>query len=241
MSGLYDPNMVETVGAVTIGQTPRDDIVPELGAALGPGYDIEQVGVLDGLSTAEIEAQSGKRGRGRIVTRLRDGEEVRVGQRFVNQRFERCVGDLDGRVAMILVLCTGDLPWIKTQAPILYPGRILQSLTQSLGVERLGVLTPGAEQIRAQRRRWGSLARRVFVAQASPYGPPEAFETAAERLGRKRVGVVVMDCIGYTQRMQQTVRASLDVPVLAALSVLGRVAAEMLGSPDLDTPDLDPH
>ena len=33
---------VKTVGAVTIGQTPRDDIVPELHAALGTRCEIVQ-------------------------------------------------------------------------------------------------------------------------------------------------------------------------------------------------------
>jgi len=130
----------------------------------------------------------------------------------------------------ILVLCTGDLPLIRTQAPILYPGRILQSLTQSLGVDRLGVLTPAAEQVRAQLRRWRGLAPRVFVTHVSPYGPLAAFEAAAEKLRPKKPDMVVMDCIGYTQTMQQRVRDSLDLPVLTALSSLALVASEMLGS-----------
>jgi len=230
----------QTVGAVTMGQTPRDDIVPELAAALGEDCQIEQVGVLDGLSAAEIESQGGRFGRGRIVTRLRNGDEVRVKGSFVTRRFKQCVEDLDGRVDMILVLCTGDLLVLKTQVPILYPGRILQSLTQSLGVDRLGVLTPASGQIRPQRRRWRGMARWVFVADASPYGPLEAFEEAAEQLRRHQVEVVVMDCIGYTRQMQQAVRERLDVPVLAALSVLGRVAGEMLGSADPKSPLSDP-
>lgn len=222
----------KTIGVVTIGQTPRDDIVPELGAALGPGYEIEQVGGLDGLSAAEIESQGGRFSRGMMVTRLRNGEEVRVKKSLVMGRFKDCVEDIDGRVAMILVLCTGDLPLVRTQAPILYPGRILQSITQSLGVDRLGVLTPAAEQVRAQLRRWRGLAPRVFVTHVSPYGPLEAFEAAAEKLRPKKPDVVVMDCIGYTQTMQQSVRDSLDLPVLTALSSLALVASEMLGSAD---------
>ncbi len=222
----------QTVGAVTMGQTPRDDIVPELAAALGEDCQIEQVGVLDGLSAAEIESQGHRRGRGRIVTRLRNGEEIRVKSSFLVRRFRECVEDLDGRVAMILVLCTGDLPQLKTRVPILYPGRLLQSFTQSLVVDRLGVVTPTPGQVRAQRRRWRSSARWAFVVPASPYGPPEDFEKAAEQLRHHRVELVAMDCIGYTHSMQQRFRDSLGVPVLAALSVLGRVAAEMLGSPE---------
>jgi protein AroM len=228
----YDRGMASTIGAVTMGQSPRDDIVPELAAVLGAGCEIVQVGVLDDLSVEEIESRRGKLGRGGIVTRLRDGEEVRVGQRLVERRFRQCVEDLDGRVAMILVLCTGDLPLLRTRAPILYPGRILRSLTRSLGVARLGVLTPDAAQIRAQRRRWRGLARRIFVLPASPYDRSEALTKAAERFRRNQVQLIVMDCIGYTREMQRAVRDAAGVPVLSALSLLGLAAAELLGSAD---------
>ena len=220
------------IGAVTIGQTPRDDIVPELSAALGAQCKILQVGALDGLSEAEIDAQGGKLGRGLIVTRLRTGAEVRVKESFVTRRFGNCVSDLQDRVDMILVLCTGDLPPIRTQSPILYPGRILRSVTQSLEVNCLGVLTPAAEQMRAQRRRWRGLARQVVVAHASPYGPLEEFAQAAQEIRHGNPDVVVMDCIGYTRKMQQTVRDNLNLPVLSALSLLARVANEILGSAD---------
>ena len=37
------------IGAVTIGQAPRVDIMPELMEILGPGIEIKEAGALDGL------------------------------------------------------------------------------------------------------------------------------------------------------------------------------------------------
>ena len=44
------------VGLVTIGQSPRPDIVPDMAAIIGPGVDIREAGALDGLSRADVEA-----------------------------------------------------------------------------------------------------------------------------------------------------------------------------------------
>ena len=231
---LYDSDMVPTIGTVTIGQTPRGDIVPELHAELRAEIQIEQVGVLDGLSREVIAERSGRLRRRRVVTRLRSGEEVHVHRDFVAKRFSNLVAQLDGGVAMILVLCTGDLPQVRTTVPILYPGLILRNVAESLRVDRLGVLTPGIGQVRAQRRRWRGVAGRVFVADASPYGAPEALAKAAQRLERKHPEIVVMDCIGYTKAMRQDIRDRLNVPVLSALSLLGRVADELIGDPRSD-------
>ncbi len=44
------------VGLVTIGQSPRSDVVPEIAALIGPGVDVQEAGALDGLGHSEIEA-----------------------------------------------------------------------------------------------------------------------------------------------------------------------------------------
>jgi len=47
---------MRTVGAITIGQTPRSDIAGELQTLLGAGVRVVQAGALDGLARAEIDA-----------------------------------------------------------------------------------------------------------------------------------------------------------------------------------------
>lgn len=40
----------KVIGAVTIGQAPRVDIIPELATILGLGVQVREAGALDGLS-----------------------------------------------------------------------------------------------------------------------------------------------------------------------------------------------
>jgi protein AroM len=220
----------KTIGAVTIGQTPRDDIVPHLEATLGERYEILQVGAMDGLSEEEIQAQSETSSGALLVTRLRGGAEIRIKEGFVSPRLRECVQTLQDHADLILFLCTGDFPDMASSRPILFPGPLLRSVVSSLSVDRVGILTPAAEQIEPQRERWGSLGRSVTLDHASPYGSLKDLEAAAERLGSAGVDVVAMDCIGYTREMKRVVGAKVGRPVITASSLLARIAVEVLES-----------
>jgi hypothetical protein len=39
--------MTKTIGLVTIGQSPRSDVVPDMAAILGPGVEIGEAGALE--------------------------------------------------------------------------------------------------------------------------------------------------------------------------------------------------
>ena len=71
------------VGLVTIGQSPRADIVPDMAAIIGPGIDIREAGALDGLSRAEVEALKPTGDDEILVTRLQDGTGVFVGKQKI--------------------------------------------------------------------------------------------------------------------------------------------------------------
>jgi protein AroM len=66
------------LGLVTIGQTPRTDVVPEMAEVLGPGIEIVERGALDGLDIQAITALAPGPGDEVLVTRLRGGAPVFV-------------------------------------------------------------------------------------------------------------------------------------------------------------------
>ena len=76
------------VGLVTIGQSPRPDIVPDMAAIIGPGVDIREAGALDGLSRADVEALKPTGDDEILVTRLLDGTGVFVGKQKINRTIE---------------------------------------------------------------------------------------------------------------------------------------------------------
>ena len=72
------------VGAITIGQSPRTDVVQELFPLMGEQVELIQAGALDGLTREDIQAFAPGPEDYTLISRLRDGssdpEERRVGK-----------------------------------------------------------------------------------------------------------------------------------------------------------------
>jgi protein AroM len=66
------------------------------------------------------------------------------------------------------------------------------------------------------------------VFATSPYCDPAELTTAANEIRRWEPEFVVLDCMGDTQAMKETVTAATGVPALLARSVVSRLAAEIL-------------
>lgn len=96
--------MKHVVGTVTIGQTPRTDVIPELSAILGD-VTIREAGALDGLSRAEIAGLAPQRGDYVLVTRLADGSSVQVAERHITPRVAAKIKEhFDAGVPLVLLL-----------------------------------------------------------------------------------------------------------------------------------------
>ncbi len=223
--------MIRRVGAITIGQSPRPDLTPELAAILGPEVEIVERGALDDLTLDEVRAQALQADGPVLVSRMRDGTEVILREGFVLPRVQSCLDRLQSEAELVLLLCTGTFPALRSRLPVLYPEHILYSVVRGvLSAGRLGVLTPAEEQREFQLRRWREIVPEVVVATASPYSGSalEELRAASETLRRADVDLVVMDCIGYSLAMKRLVAATTGRSTIVARSALAHVAALLL-------------
>jgi len=221
------------LGLVTIGQTPRDDIVPEMAEILGPEVEVVQRGALDGLDVHAIAALAPGPGDEVLVTRLRGGASVFVAHHRIGPRVQACLADLDrAGVGLSAVLCTGVFPGLACAAPLLLPDRLLIGLLRGVSFSgRLGVLAPSTAHLPQIATHWRGHGFDPVLSVLSPYdeGSPRALALAVEALAGGEVGLVVLDCMGYRRKTKQELQALLGVPVIHANLVLARVAAELLG------------
>jgi protein AroM len=220
--------MSTKVGAVTIGQSPRDDVVPVIQVILGAAVEIIQCGALDGLDRPAVETEAPKSPEGVLATRMRDGSAVKVRREFLVPRIKHCIHSLEEEVELVLMLCTDPFCGLDSRRLLLLPGRILTKLVAALEVNRVGVMTPLSEQTRSQHKRWSKFAREVTVRATSPYTEADKMEAAGEAFAQGKVDLIVMDCIGYTPVMKQDVAKAAGVPVLLPSTTLAHTAAELL-------------
>jgi protein AroM len=220
---------MRVLGAVTIGQSPRSDVLADLRPVIGQDVHVVEAGALDGLAPDEVAALAPQPGEAVLVTRLRDGSSVRVAHRHILPLLARRVESLARQVDAVLLLCTGSFPPFQVPCPVLYPDRLLRNFVRALAPDlHLGVLTPDDAQVEEQKSRWSEGGRRVTVRAASPYGEPGRLLEAARDLAWQGADLVILDSLGYSVATKRLVRELAGVPVILPRTVLARAAAELL-------------
>jgi len=204
---------------LTIGQSPRPDILEEMAPAWGEELDIVQHGVLDGLSESEIQALAPVNDEPRLVSRLRDGTETVVRAASVHERMQELVRRLDDdrdengeEVDLLVLLCTGHFDDLVSRHLLVKAQPVVDHGVAALSTScsRVGVLVPVAEQ---------AMRLDGLASYASPYSPhsphsEDRFERAAEELGE--ADLIALHCMGYTMAHKRRMAELTGKPVLLA-------------------------
>ncbi len=219
---------MRTIGAITIGQAPRDDVVPEIEKLLGGDVRIVQAGALDGLGRTEIAALAPRPGDDALTTRLTDGSEVVVGKPAVIPRLQACLDRLAPATDACVILCAGKFPPFRSPRPVLMPERLIAAAVDAVwNGGRLGVIVPIPQQRDGARARWAGVDPDVAVVVASPYQDAAGLVAACETLRRAGVTLTIMHCLGFTSAMKRTVRDVTGAPALLPASLIARFLGEL--------------
>jgi len=218
------------IAIVTIGQSPRTDVVPEMQTYLGSHVSIVERGALDGLSADEIRAFGPAEGMLPLVTRLANGTEVIVAKEKLLPRLAEVIKKLDREgMDFILLLCNGDFPDFDTRCLIVEPQRIVDRSLAALmrPHRRLGVLVPVADQEAWVRERLEPVHSRLTVATASPYKSEASLEQACEQFRAAKCDLVVLYCMGFNRKFGDRVRAICNRPVIVSNTLVARFLGEL--------------
>jgi protein AroM len=227
--------MPRTLGIITIGQAPRDDIAGLFAAHAPAGTKVVLRGALDGLSDVEIDKLRPEGGADTLYTRLLGdgqggGRDVKISKKAVIVRSPGTIAKLraDGCDAIVYA-CTGDFPPMEGDEGVLFPSRVLSGLAAGLLPRgRLGLLIPLAEQTEKLSTKWARPGLEVVAEALAPSADAREADAAARRLAAKKPDLVAMDCMSYTPLTKEQVKPALGVPALLAITATGRVLREML-------------
>jgi protein AroM len=216
----------KTVAFVTIGQSPRDDMLPEMLERIGPGIEPIEIGALDDLDDDAIARLAPRTGDHTLVSRLRDGREVVMGKAWTRQRLVELMDDLDRRgLDLIVLLCTGYFEGVHARTLMIEAQRIVDHAVDAVSEDgrSVGVMVPLATQM-DEFHGHGRGGASIVMAHASPYSDGR-FEDAARELAK--TDLVVMHCMGYTEAMRRRVAAVTGKPVLLARRLVAGAVAEL--------------
>ena len=220
-----------TVHFLTIGQSPRPDVVPEILAMLGDvASDIEAVeaGALDGLSREEVRAGGPRDGEMPLVSRLRSGEAVVIGEDFVEERMAALLGSVPP-ADTAAILCTGPFRAIAERPGLVKAG---PTFDRALGAaappgSTVGMLIPEPRQESDARRRVPRGCRSV-IGVASPYADDSLATRLAEQF--RDVDVVGLNCLGYDGPLADALRRATGKPVILARRALAETVARLVSA-----------
>ena len=208
--------MPPRVAFVTIGQSPRTDVLPEILAETRTQFHVTERGALDGLDHAAIADLAPRPGEERLVSRLRDGTEVLLGKPAIDHRLHTILAELDAvGFHLLVLLCTGQFTRFDLRTPFIEPQHTVDHFVQGLayGAERIGIVLPNAAQIDEFH---GIPGMATKAAGASPY--QAGSETALREAGASLADtdIILMHCIGYTEAMRKVVKQAAKRPVLVS-------------------------
>jgi protein AroM len=223
-----------TIGMATIGQAPRDDVVPAMRQYLPVALRVAQRGALDGLNSAQIAALAPRPGEVGIVTKLLDGSSVLLSHELVLPLMQAKADALvehDG-AELVVILCGADWSELRSPRLIVNPGKLFPAMIGALAQGRkLGVIKPDAGQVEKERVRYAGLGIEAVVTAASPYagdGRLELTRRAGAELREAGCELVWMTCVGMDAPMRTIVAEETGVPVILAHALLARVVTELL-------------
>ncbi len=225
--GPYFPSM-KKIGMLTIGQTPRDDLIPGLLDILGPGYEIVEAGALDGHTVEDVRGIDLDPDHYILVTRMRDGTEVKITKKYVIPLMQGGLDRLEDQgVRLTVVMCTGKFPQFRSRGLVVTPSEVLKGvISGSLKEGKLAVVYPTEEQIPYAERDFGGEGITVYADSVSPYEPDDV-RGLIERLVREEPDLVFLNCFGFPYSIKRQVQEATGKPTIHSSALIARIIKEL--------------
>ena len=210
--------MDKRLGLLTIGQSPRPDLVQTL-PVLSPFAQVE-AGALDGLAADAIPLAAGAFP---LTTRLADGGTVVVDEAFLLPRMQAAVHRLEeAGVAAILLMCAGTFGPVTSRVPLVKPFELTVATLRTWGWTRPLVVCPFAAQEAPMRARWTDAGFDAHVITA------QVDDVDAIRAAAAGCQCIVLDYFGHPPATVATLRAALSQPVVDIGAFAAAALAAML-------------
>ena len=142
-----------------------------------------------------------------------------------------CIKKLEPMVKVIVILCTGEFPGLKSKKLLIEPSNLVFHVVKSLlPTGKLGVLIPSSDQIEEIMPKWEYNGVNVVIEVLPPYEEvnEEKVREKAEKLKNAGVNLTVLDCMGYSTHIAEIVKEATKLPVILSRTLVARIVREFL-------------
>ncbi len=214
---------------LTIGQSPRDDLIPVLMEILGDGYEIVEAGALDDHTLEDVEKIDLNPDHYILVSRMRDGTEIKITKKYILPLMQKRLDEIEAQgVRVTVVMCTGKFPQFRSRGLVVTPSEVLKGVIEgSLKEGKLAVVYPTEEQMEYAERDFGRPGVEVYPDTVSPY-EPEDVEGLLSRLKEVDPDLVFLNCFGFPTEIKNKVVEATGKPTIQSNTLIARVLKEML-------------
>lgn len=202
------------IGALTIGQSPRPDLIAPLASLLPDNCDILQAGALDGLTQDELPG--GTHGPYPLVTRMKNGATVMVDESFIAPRLQTALDSLEANdVLATLLLCAGTFWSLQAARPLYKPFKLACNLLETLHFRSIGLIVPVVEQETPVRERWEGLGWKTTIWTDDLEKQDRAFHRRLNaHIHASELDCIVLDYVGHPSEQITRLQGSIDLPVI---------------------------
>lgn len=218
-----------TLGFLTLGQSPRTDVIPVIMKIIGKEVAVRELGALDGLNAEEIEALYPQQGEIGIETRLGNGSAVLLAKDRAMPLVEKQAKRLAQNCRQVVMLCSGEFPLVRRQVPaLLEPITLLRGVVQALASKKtLGIIGPESD-LEGALLQWRPYAGKVVCSAASPYSSLDVLSRAVADAAARGAEIILMDDMGFTEEHRIHARENSSIPVICATTLTARVLSELV-------------
>jgi protein AroM len=201
------------IGALTIGQSPRPDLVAPL-EHLMQDCEIVQAGALDDLTLDDLPDPSNAAYP--LATQMRDGHTVMVDTNFIASKLQGALNRLEtSGVVATLLLCAGTFDDLRGKQPLFVPFKICCEVLHALQMTSIGLITPIMEQEAPLRARWQKNKMQPTVWTANLGEQDQTFHRRiTQRIQKNRLDCIVLDYVGQPQEQVEQLQKSVVIPVI---------------------------
>ncbi|MGI6364176.1 MAG: AroM family protein [Bacillota bacterium] len=212
-----------TIGCLTIGQSPRPEIINELADLLPRNCRLTELGALDGQSPTQLLKATPVGNEAFYVTLLSDGTEIKVSKLALEGLIRNSLEELQRRGAdLAVLLCTGEFPPMATKIPFFRGSEITKArVKQEYCGQKIAVVVPDPDQAAHMSQRWLNLGIQHDIYDCSPYYETEQSQKLCAQLRKSQVDFIVLDCFGFTLEMANCFRQQTGKHVLLPREIVG--------------------